>query len=413
MFPDRTPSPGAFEYKKVIEPVRITAEADGTGTLTIRNLHEFRDLSHLTFTWRLEEEGAAVASGVLKVPGIPAGAAATIPFPAGLPRVERESWLTLRAVLREAQPWAPAGHEVATGQVRLTAAAGSGRADRTGEPVQASLASAPGRLSFGSAIFSAHDGQLIELAGMPVDGPRLDVWRAPIDNDRGHHGIALEPTWRQLGLDRMRHRVESVDALDSELTVVTRVAAAASPLGLRATYHWTMTDEALRLDLSVIPEGDWPTVLPRLGLRMLLPESIASVEWFGLGPGEAYADSRLAALVGRYSASIEELQTPYVFPQENGNRMDVRWARLTSVAGAGIRIDGSPTFDLTVRRWSTEDLDRAKHPSDLVAGDRVWVNLDARQNGLGSASCGPGVLPQYEAHAEPTEFSVTFRTVRA
>ena len=46
LFPDRTPSPGLIEFKKVIEPVRITGEASA-GRLSVANLHAFRDLSHL------------------------------------------------------------------------------------------------------------------------------------------------------------------------------------------------------------------------------------------------------------------------------------------------------------------------------------------------------------------------------
>jgi beta-galactosidase len=89
-----------------------------------------------------------------------------------------------------------------------------------------------------------------------------------------------------------------------------------------------------------------------------------------------------------------------VFPQENGNRVDVRWARITAPDGSGIRVDGLPTFDLTVRRWTSEDLDAARHTYDLRPRDRVYVNLDLAQNGLGTAACGPGVLPQYRLAAD-------------
>jgi beta-galactosidase len=130
------------------------------------------------------------------------------------------------------------------------------------------------------------------------------------------------------------------------------------------------------------------------------------VEWFGGGPGEAYADSRLAAKIGRYRRSVEDMQTPYVYPQENGNRIDVRWARLTRADGSGLLIQGEPTFDLTVRRWTSADLDAARHTTDLVPRDRVYVNIDLAQNGLGSASCGPGVLPKYQLHAQPASFAV-------
>jgi beta-galactosidase len=176
-------------------------------------------------------------------------------------------------------------------------------------------------------------------------------------------------------------------------------------------YQWTATASGLRLVVSVTPEGGWTGMLPRLGLRMSVPSAFGRVEWFGLGPGEAYADTRRAALVGLYSAAVDEMQTPYVFPQENGNRADVRWATLTNFDGGGIRITGCPEFDLTVRRWTTEDLDAARHTSELTPRNRIWLNIDLAQNGIGSASCGPGVLPQHRLEPAPARFEIGFSKV--
>ena len=91
----------------------------------------------------------------------------------------------------------------------------------------------------------------------------------------------------------------------------------------------------------------------------------------------------------------------------------MRWATLIDASGDGLQIVGSPTFNLTVRRWTSEDLDAARHTPDLAPGDRVWVNVDLAQNGLGSASCGPGVLPQYMLEPAPARFEIAFRTVRS
>ena len=105
------------------------------------------------------------------------------------------------------------------------------------------------------------------------------------------------------------------------------------------------------------------------------------------------------------------MANPYVFPQENGHRAGVRWATLTDAAGNGLLVEGQPTVGLTVRRWTTEDLDVARHTSDLVRGDRVWLNIDVAQNGLGSASCGPGVLPEHRLEAESRSFAVALLTL--
>ncbi|HEX5333895.1 MAG TPA: glycoside hydrolase family 2 TIM barrel-domain containing protein [Cellulomonas sp.] len=385
LFPDRTPSPGLVEYKAVIAPVRITVER---GRVTVANLQDFADTSALRFTWAHEVEGVATASGELTVPPVPAHGTVTVALPTPA-AVAAESWLTVRAVLAQAATWAPAGHEIAVGQYQV----GTGPAwSVTGGPLSRDL-------------FDQHTGLLTRLGGLPVDGPRLDLWRAPTDNDLGMAGTPVAPRWRELGLDRVMHRVVEQRWDADGFTLRTRVAPAATDLGMLTTYRWTADGDALVLTVEVVPEGPWTDPIPRLGLRMALPAEIGEVEWFGGGPGEAYADSARSAVVGRYRSSVDDLQTPYLRPQENGNRTGVRWAELRGSTG-GVRVEGKPTLELTVRRWTSEDLDAAAHTIDLVPQDRVFVNLDLAQTGLGSASCGPGVLPQYELYASPATWTV-------
>ena len=250
-------------------------------------------------------------------------------------------------------------------------------------------------------------GDLLKLGDLPIDPVQVDVWRAPIDNDRPFSREPNEVGWRALGLERMRHRVDRVE-YDDDLTVHARVAPAASRLGLRVIYRWQGDALGLRLTVEVLPEGDWTVPLPRLGVRLGVPGRLRRVGWYGGGPGEAYPDSRQAARVGRYTSTVDDMQTPYVYPQENGNRSAVRWLTLLDESGRGLRIEGQPLIDVSLRRWTTEALAAAAHPTDLVPGDQVWINLDHRQNGLGSASCGPGVLPQHRLHAEPVAFSLRF-----
>lgn len=106
-------------------------------------------------------------------------------------------------------------------------------------------------------------------------------------------------------------------------------------------------------------------MLPRLGVRLSLPSDLREMQWLGRGPDEAYADTGRAARIGRFVADVMELQTPYVFPQENGNRADVRWATFTALDGHGLRVDADGTLDVTLRPWTTEDLDAATHTADL------------------------------------------------
>ncbi|MER5214473.1 glycoside hydrolase family 2 TIM barrel-domain containing protein [Streptomyces sp. NPDC002838] len=399
VFPDRKPSPGLVEYKKVIEPVRI--EGDGTdGSVRITNNYDFADLSALAFEWSCQVDGETVESGSLSVPALAAGESAEVklPEPPMDGRGGERQW-TVRALLSADTAWAPKDHVVAWGQFAV-AARPLPSVPATDRPVRGD-----GRITLGPASFDARTGALKTIGGVDVSGLRLDVWRAPTDNDDGaewqsdtRYGVL----WRTLGLHRMQHRLDGVELGDDALTVRTRVAPAAREVGLGTVYRWTSDGDRLRLTVSVAPEGDWTLPLPRLGVRFALPTA-GSVRWFGGGPGEAYPDTRMASMVGRWQSTVDDLQTPYVRPQENGARADVRWLEI-----GGLRIEGDPEFWFSARRWTTEQLDAARHLTDLAPGDSVWVNLDHGQHGIGSQSCGPGPLPQYFLRAEPTEFSFVF-----
>jgi beta-galactosidase len=319
-----------------------------------------------------------------------------VKLPAVAPPVGEAFW-TVRAVLASDSPWADAGHEIAWGQWQVA----------PWVPMKVAPAAPAAKDRVGPGAFEG--GRLVRLNSLPLVPPRLDVWRAPTDNDI--MGPRLADKWRWHGLHRMHERIVSVAVVGDALVVAARVAPAAADFGLAVEYRWSGSGTQLRLDLSVDPVGEWPVVLPRLGLRFGLPSSIARVKWYGGGPGEAYADTRQALRVGRYEASVDEMQFPYVMPQENGARMDVRWASLIDPAGPGLRIEGEPGFILTVRRWTSEQLDAARHTDELVPGDHVWVNADLALHGIGTASCGPGVLPQYELHAAAARYSLVFSTL--
>jgi beta-galactosidase len=72
-------------------------------------------------------------------------------------------------------------------------------------------------------------------------------------------------------------------------------------------------------------------------------------------------------------------------------------------------VDGDPVFDFTARRWTAAALESARHTDDLVPDDVVHLTLDVAQHGLGTASCGPGVLPRYRLMPQKTEFTLWFR----
>ncbi len=386
VFPDRTPSPGLTELGAVFAPVRLVA--DGTG-LTVRNGYDHRDLTGVTLDWTVAVDGTTVAAGSQAAPALAPGESAPLPEPdAVLPAGRGEAWLTVTARV--------AGATVGAGQVRLREAAPRPR--RSGRRFAGD--------TLGPAVFRG--GDLVALGGLALRGPRLDVWRAPIDNDVfGPDPVAGR--WRAAGLHRLTHRVVDIADGADGYVVTSRVAPAGSDRALLATYTWTADDDAVTLALHVEPTGEWDIPLPRAGVAMAVPGRLGAVEWFGGGPGEAYVDSSEAALVGRYESTVDGLHTPYVRPQENGNRTKVRQARFTDPTGAGLEIIGHPTFELTARRWSTADLTAARHTDDLVPGRDVHLHLDYGHHGLGTAACGPPPAPEAWLPAEPFDLVLTLR----
>jgi beta-galactosidase len=408
MFPDRTPSPGLLEFKKVVEPVRISVDQRAR-TISVRNLHHTRDSDYLRFGWLVEEDGVSLGRGELAVAAVRAGETQSVAWPEELARLVGgagggEVWLTVSGVLAEAESWAPAGHEVAWGQERVGAARPGG-AGRSGGAARG----APGDvrvvgedvIRLGLARFDGRTGVLTGLGGLELDGPRLEVWRAPIDNDR-----PLVKSWQGAGLDRLHHKVLGVEVGGTGLSVRTRVGAAGTGLALDVTYQWRAEAERVWLTVGVTPRGSWDVPLPRLGVALSVVGEEGELEWFGLGPGEAYRDSESAVRVGRYRCTLAELQTPYVRPQENGNRRAVRWARLTRPDGAGLSILGDPLVDVTARPWSTAALASARHTCDLRPDGRIHLHVDAAQHGLGSASCGPPVPAWHTLAAVPASFTI-------
>ncbi|MBI4900139.1 MAG: DUF4981 domain-containing protein, partial [Actinobacteria bacterium] len=390
VFPDRTPSPGLVEYAAVIAPVRISIG----DAVTIQNRRRCSGLSDLVFTWSTTDGG----SGTLALPPVGAGESVTVHIPA-LPACTGERWLTVSARLAADTAWASAGHEVASGQGQLQTAFTALLAEPL--PVEPDGSGH----CIGDALFDRR-GRLVEVAGVPVVGPLLDVYRAPIDNELYRFGdpAGQGVEWRRFGLHRPVRTTIAVEAGADTLTVVTHEGPTGWSHLYELTWVWTATEAGLHLDLSATPQGFWPSPVPRLGMTLGLPTSVTGMTWFGSGPGEAYVDSHDGVRIGTWTAALDELQTPYVRPQENGRRADVRWAQLT----------GGPllTFDepvaVTLRPWTSVALDEAAHTVDLEPDDQVWLTVDVAQHALGTAACGP--LPQAKnvLSARPFRIGVTF-----
>ncbi|MCL6625013.1 MAG: DUF4981 domain-containing protein [Alicyclobacillus shizuokensis] len=422
VMPDRTPSPGLHELKKVMEPVKVEAVDLQTGVFKIINRYDFISLGHLRLVWSIVADGKVLETGAQSVPEIPAGTAGTVKLPYTMPAsgiAGTEYWLNIHFVTANDTVWMPAGFEVAWEQYLLPVAVSAGLPVRL-DPLppmhfqedtkSIHITGAQFELRF-DKIYGRIDRWTYLGLQICAEGPKLNFWRAPTDNDQ-----ISALMWRKLGVHQLMQRVDSTDfeAHRGGKVAVIRVQARIAPpileWGIDCTYTYTVyaTGDII-VDVAGTPRGDKPLTFPRIGLQMKLPKSFHRVRWYGRGPGESYPDSKLANRIGWYSRSLDEMYTPYVYPQENGNRSDVRWVSLTGWRGYGLLVCGLPTVNFSVHRFTPEDLDRARHTYELVPRNDVVLNVDAFQHGLGSASCGPDVLPEYSLKADDFRFIVRLR----
>ncbi len=438
---DGTPTPGLKEFAAVTAPIRFAiAVGNGTVAVRIRNLRHSSDTGDLAFAWRVERDGEPVADGVLEVLGedgdaVRAGESAEVHVVLDDPLLQEpggELWFTVTAALAADTAWAGAGHVIAAAQapVRQSRPGPSRTSARTAMRRGALQPRDPaGRTALGPAEFQ--DGRLTALGGRPVTGPRLQLWRAPTDNDGGSHlgsydvsdpmegrglgipGPSYASLWREAGLDRLTGRVVGLDSTDSTLTRRTRWAAADTRVSVTLEESWELDGDAVLLTLQMIPSSRWSIVWPRIGVRFDLPVDVDEAGWFGTGPGESYPDSRRGVLVGRYRAPVDQLTVPYAWPQESGHRSDLRSLDLLTGGRDWLRVDARqdargrrPGF--TLARHTAEEVGIATHQHELGAPVATYLYLDAAQNGLGSRACGPDVWPDALLRPETRSLALRF-----
>jgi beta-galactosidase len=407
VLPDGTPTPGLAEFAAVNAPVVLAV--DGTA-LTVTNRHHTLDTTYLRFVTVVEDDGRVREEADVAVPGVPAGGSATVDLPVWTPAPDAETWVTIRAELAADTPWAPAGHVVARAQHDITTR--SARISSAAHPAQQVRRGRPAR-GLLPAAFDERTGRLRRLFGLDVDGPRLELWRAPTDNDRGvandsPDGRSAEARWRECGLDRLLHRMVAVDGLVTRV----QVGAAGSARTVDVTYRWEVTDE-VTLRVEVVPSPDWDCTWPRVGVRFDLPPTLRHARWLGTGPHESYPDSARAAVVGRFAANLDELNVRYSRPQETGHRPQLRRLEVADDDGVRLRLRTLPGPDghrpgFTLTPYTPHEVDRAGHPHELPAPTHTYLFLDDAVHGLGSAACGVDVAPEHSLWPGARAFTVVF-----
>ncbi|MDR1444838.1 MAG: DUF4981 domain-containing protein, partial [Treponema sp.] len=436
ILPDQGLKPGMIECRQVQAPLRLKNRDGKPWTFVVENRQDFTGTESYVLEWKLlrddpsailraailREAETLLASGTAALPELAPGESAEITLtpPAGLNLQAQGGtvYFHFDFKLKNDTPWAKAGHVV--GQAErilkespqapvLTVSAAPGFLSPEAAPLAGELAAA-----FRPSLFRAptqNDGlkTALSMRGDPAlefyyKDKAMFIW---LDYDLLHMRTVDEKTetinWEGRTASRytatlLAGKGAAADCRDAKLGVYTAVLVKGDPAAGRPY----IADFTFDLD-PALPE------LPKIGVTAPVSAAYDSISWFGAGPGESYPDRLAGAFLGRYRQRVAEMETPYVMPQENGNRSLVRnLTLLNSSAAAGkpgaLGIWCAAPLNMSALRYTQENMLNALHTCDLIDTTRgpngiFTLNLDVAQRGVGTATCGPDTRDEYRVRA--------------
>jgi len=446
LFPDRRVQPAYWEVKRVYQSVNFRADDLAAGKITVVNGYDFTSLDEFELRWELLEDGVAIRSGSAEdLDGAP-GSESRLRLGYHMPsqRAGSEYHLDLHLVSPKARSILPAGHIYAEAQFEIPNLAvvvseepsigGTLRTDVAEHSITITGDSFAVGFDRVSGLLSSLTFRGEELILRPLTP---NFWRAPTDNDFGNYMPDWAQAWEQAGRHRQLESFRVVEQ-ESDRVEIEAVYTFRDDRGGNVA-RWTSSftiwpTGAVDVDNRFEKEEGLP-VVPRIGMNVELPKRLDRTEWFGRGPFENYSDRKLAAKVGRYQSPVSDHYVPYVRPQENGYKTDVRWLSMTSADGAGLLIQAHDRIGFGIHNnrqsdfippvkiaiTSEDGADARKNPrrvnlhvNDIVPGDFVSLDVDYGQMGVGGDdSWGKRTLMRYSLDGKKYHYGFRLRPFSA
>lgn len=413
IYPDQRPGPGLREYKQVLCPVNIR-QTQQDDVLLVENRYWFSTLGDIEFKVAYQVDGKTIAQQTLSLPHLLPGEAEELQLtapvlPAG------EVFINVEIVKRSTTSWSDAMHSLGQFQILRQQAVSrelsplNQHSALRCETQQNSLVISGNEFAL---TFCRLSGELVSwlVNGEEIVGraPHLTFFKPTIDN----HKQEFEGLWHPYHVHLMQHNFRTLRHFSQGEDIVVEITSTIAPpvfdFGMRCTYQWRITPAGhVSLDLSGTPYGNYQAIVPKIGLDFGISTRFKQVEYYGRGPGENYADSCQSNLIGHYRQPVETLFENYPFPQDNGNRQDVRWLSVEDEKGNGIFIQPSKPINFSLWPYSAEMLQQAQHINELEKDDYLTLNLDDQILGLGSNSWGSEVLDSFRVYLKPFHYGFT------
>lgn len=412
---EREVTPKYIEVKKVYAPADIQLNGREL-RITNRNHHTGLDQYRCTYQLTIDGKQMRTAEIALRETAPGETVTTTLPVWSGFPS-GTDVRLRVSLALRNDQPWAKQGHEVAWEQFCLQEAALP--EEYNAYKIRLQEEETDNTLKVGNRLFhiswNKTTGNITSLSfegkdmlAFPSDIPAqpwTQAFRAPTDNDKSF-GNWLAKDWKLHKMDTVdvttvqafSHQKLTNGSVKVEVTQKNQYQSGS----VQTHYIYTVTEAgAVDIKATFVPEGELPE-LPRLGIAFCLSSNYNQFTWYGRGPQENYPDRKTSTDVGLWSGKVSEQYTHYPRPQDSGNKEEVRYLSLTNSKGKGMRVEAvGKTFSASALHYTAQDLYKASHDCYLQPRQEVILSLDAAVLGLGNSSCGPGVLKKYAIEKKP------------
>ncbi|NOR74325.1 MAG: DUF4981 domain-containing protein [Draconibacterium sp.] len=423
VWPDREIQPEIHQIKKTGQPIKIETVDMDSGLVRITNRHHFKNLNELNGVWELQVNGDISQRGFFEI-DLPAQKSTEVTIPFRMPEIEifSEAILQISFELKENLSWADSGHQIAWNQIEVpTPTYYIEKAKIEGEITTAetdeNITISGNEFKY---IINKKTGEFnsIKFNGTEYleGGPVFNVWRAPLANDVDNWGSytfnsnintpgfgrSIDNQLRTLGMRDLVTQVDEIKVLnrsDSKVTIRIKAFSNSSlPENYRVTKNanssafernevWTiLADGTIELEQELIPHGQMPEMLQKIGLQFRLPKAFNNVEWFGRGPFETYPDRKTGAKVGINKSTANKMFVPYIMPQDYGNRTDTRWLKVYNDEGKGLFIKGDEEFNFSLHKHSTDNLSRAVYSYQLEESPNIILNVDYEVSGVGGTA---------------------------
>jgi len=423
VFPDRKLHPHIWEVKKVYQYIKVQAVDLEAGKVEVLNTYDFTNLSIFEATWKVMADEKEIAAGKLLPLDIPPhrSRSFTLPFPEIRPDPGKEYFLKISFTSGAETPLLPRGHEVAWEQLRLPLFLPAHKVDIKKFP-KLSLKERKQDIEIEGRdfilTFCRKSGEISSFVFMDTaliqSGPLPNFWRAPTDNDFGWDMPRRLRIWKEASARRTVDKVIARRLSSREIQVEVESTIPAGESKCFTIFKVLGNGDIIVTHRFVPSSSDLPE-MPRFGMMMTLPLEFENIMWYGRGPHENYWDRKTGAAVGVYNGKVMDLYHPYIRPQENGNRTDVRWLAVMNDQGLGLLAVGLPLLSFSAHHFSDEDFDpgmekRQRHTYHLKKRDLTTLRLDYKQMGVGGdTSWGERARPHPEYRLPAKEYSYSFR----